>query len=379
MSGLFCNGHFWILGSHFYISTGCPWIKWELATYRSLGYDNDDEDCGIIWTSWRVITDCFHLTPIESLVPIEGHLSYPEGLVFIHGLHLFPIDGLVCSESCLGSTATLAYTGALHLIPMESLIPTDGHLASTEALVITEGLHLTILIGDCPLVFINNCYLTISDKCHWGVSDIHQLVCSYRVSLIKGGHLGVKKKVTLGFQEQIKVLTRFVISFGQGLFRCENMHKSSLWASKDSLPGSAWTAFGWPYHGQSEAHRALILVQLGFLPQVSHWSPEETPQCPQVSYKSWKPLCWCLITELDLPLWVSAKKLEVQISYPVQILIPYTQHHCLAKSLQLPLNWPLWIWSWLHPVCPPPHTHRVIFQKWKHFLCISYLLVEVGI
>lgn len=73
------------------------------------------------------------------------------------------------------------------------------------------------------------------------------------------------------------------------------------------------------------------------------------------------------------------KKVKVQIPYPVQILIPYTHHHCLDKSLQLPLNWSLWIWSWRHPVCPPPHTHRVIFLKWKHFLCTSYLLAEVGI
>ena len=83
---------------------------------------------------------------------------------------------------------------------MEGLIPTDGHLASTEALVIIEGLHLATLTGDCPLVCINICYWTVSDKCHWGVNDIHQLGCSCRVSLIKGGHLGVKKKVTLGFQ-----------------------------------------------------------------------------------------------------------------------------------------------------------------------------------
>ena len=147
-----------------------------------------------------VITDCLHLIPIESLVPTEGHLFYPEGLVFIHGLHLISIDGLVCSEGLLGSTETLAYSGALHLTPIEGLIPTDGHLASTQALVIIEGLHLATLIGDCPLVGINSCYLTISDKCHWGVSDIHQLGCSCWVSLIKRGHLGVKKKLTLDFQ-----------------------------------------------------------------------------------------------------------------------------------------------------------------------------------
>ena len=141
-----------------------------------------------------VIIDCLHLTPIESLVSTEVHLSYTEDLVFIHGLHLIPIDGLVCSEGHLGSIEILAYSGALHLIP------TDGHLASTEALVIIEGLHLATLIGDCPLVCINNCYLAISDKCLWGVSDIHQMGCSCWVSLIKGGHLGAKKKVTLGFQ-----------------------------------------------------------------------------------------------------------------------------------------------------------------------------------
>ena len=62
-----------------------------------------------------VITDCLYLTPIESLVPIGGHLSYPEGLVFIHGLHLIPIDGLACckvSLSSLGSTETLTYIGS---------------------------------------------------------------------------------------------------------------------------------------------------------------------------------------------------------------------------------------------------------------------------
>lgn len=120
-----------------------------------------------------VIIDCLHLTPIESLVPTEVHLSYTEGLVFIHGLHLIPTDGLVCSEGHLGSIEILAYSGALHLTPIEGLIPTDGHLASTEALVITEGPYLATLIEDCPLVCINNCYLTNSDKCRWGVSDIH--------------------------------------------------------------------------------------------------------------------------------------------------------------------------------------------------------------
>ena len=46
----------------------------------------------------------------------------------------------------------------LHLTPIEGLIPTDGHLASTEALVITEGPYLATLIEDCPLVCINNCH-----------------------------------------------------------------------------------------------------------------------------------------------------------------------------------------------------------------------------
>ena len=87
----------------------------------------------------------------------------------------------------------------LHLTPIESLVPTEGHLASIEALVITEGLHLAILTGDCQLVCINGCCLTISDECLESVSDIHQLRCCCRVSLIKGRHLGVKKKVSLGF------------------------------------------------------------------------------------------------------------------------------------------------------------------------------------
>lgn len=42
--------------------------------YRVLGYDNDDEDCGIICFMESVIIDCLHLTPIESLVPTEVHL-----------------------------------------------------------------------------------------------------------------------------------------------------------------------------------------------------------------------------------------------------------------------------------------------------------------
>ena len=51
------------------------------------------------------------------------------------------------------------------------------------------------------------------------------------------------------------------------------MHKSS----KDSLPVSAWTPFGHPPHGQSEAHKALAPGQLGSVPYVSHWLPVEMP------------------------------------------------------------------------------------------------------
>ena len=91
-------------------------------------------------------------------------------------------------------------TEFLHLTQIGSLDPTEGHLTSIEALVITEGLHLAILTGDCQLVCINGCCLTIRDECLKSVSDIHQLGCCCRVSLIKGGHLGVKEKVALGFQ-----------------------------------------------------------------------------------------------------------------------------------------------------------------------------------
>ena len=91
-------------------------------------------------------------------------------------------------------------TEFLHLTQIGSLDPTEGHLASIEALGITEGLHLATLARYCQLVCVNSCGLTISDECLQSGSDIHQLGCCYSVSLIKGGHLGVKKKVTLGFQ-----------------------------------------------------------------------------------------------------------------------------------------------------------------------------------
>ena len=145
-----------------------------------------------------LIIECLHRTPIEGLVPTEAHLASTVGLVHMDGFHLTSRDSLVPREGHLGSTENLAFTGALHLTATEGLVPTEGHLASTEVLVIIEDLHLGTLNGDCHLFCINGCHFTISDERLCGVSDIHQLGCCCSVSLIKGGHLGVKKKGTLG-------------------------------------------------------------------------------------------------------------------------------------------------------------------------------------